>query len=330
MRFRHHAPSPPLRDHVQGYWELEDLHLAWPEQNYNLPERTLRLMFSADRILLGSSADTLRPMPPVVLTPFTVQPERAVGQGRLRALVAELYPWGARQLLGWHAALAPDALDDTLSASPWGREVVALVAQGEWTAAREALDAQLLALAAQLALPFSLMQVALPILARDSLHWGPAQVGTVLMVSGLCDIVAQGLLLPHLVRALGEGRLARAGLGLGIGGMVGLALLPLHPAALLVYLSVALLALGEGVYTACMTTLISLATPAHEQGRVQGGAQAVGELAQAAGPLISGQLYARLGPAATFGTGAAAVALALGVLLATPRTAPNRPEPAAT
>lgn len=76
-----------------------------------------------------------------------------------------------------------------------------------------------------------------------------------------------------------------------------------------------LFALGEGVYTACMTTLISLAIPESEQGRVQGGTQAMGELAQVAGPLLGGQLYSRLGPVAAFGTGAAVVAVALGVLL---------------
>lgn len=147
MRFRHHVPDTRLRGLVQGYWELEDVNLAWPEQNYNLPERTLRLMFSAETLRLGPSLGELRPLPPVVLTPFTRQPHRTVGQGRLRALVAELYPWGARQLLGWTADTVPDALDAALSDSPWGREVVALVRRGEWPAAREALEAHLLAVA---------------------------------------------------------------------------------------------------------------------------------------------------------------------------------------
>ncbi|GHF44053.1 AraC-like DNA-binding protein [Deinococcus metalli] len=143
MRFRHHAPDPHLRDVVQGYWELEDVHLAWPEQNYTLPERTMRLMFSAETLMLGPHPGALRPLPPVALTPFTRHPERTVGQGRLRVLVAELYPWGARQLLAWSPDTAPEALDAALSASAWGREVVALVRQGEWTAARGALEAHL-------------------------------------------------------------------------------------------------------------------------------------------------------------------------------------------
>ena len=186
------------------------------------------------------------------------------------------------------------------------------------TALTHPLVRRLVTVSALFTLPFSLMQVALPVIARDTLHWGPGQVGTVFMLSGVCDIVAQGILLPYLIRAWGEGRVARAGLILGVIGMTGLALLPLHPLAIFIYLSVVLFALGEGVYTACITTLISLAIPESEQGRVQGGVQAMGELAQVAGPLLGGQLYARLGPSATFESGAAVVALALGVLLGLP------------
>lgn len=188
---------------------------------------------------------------------------------------------------------------------------------------------RLVTVSALFTLPFSLMQIALPILARDTLHWGPGQVGTVFMLSGAVDIVMQGLLLPFLIGRWGEGRLARMGLTLGIVGMVGLALLPLHPHALFIYLSVLLFALGEGTYTACVTTLISLAIPDSEQGRVQGGTQAMGELAQVAGPLLGGQLYSRLGPSVTFGTGAAVVAVALGVLMSVSLPGGKRLEPAA-
>lgn len=167
-------------------------------------------------------------------------------------------------------------------------------------------------------LPFTLMQVALPIMARDTLHWGPGEIGTVFMLSGLCDIVAQGFLLPVLIRAWGEAKVARLGLALGLVGITGLALLPLVPLAVVLYPSVLLFAMGEGVFNACLATLISLAIPADEQGRVQGGAQAMGELAQVAGPLIGGQLYSRAGGTASFGAGAALVALALGVLLSGP------------
>ncbi|SMB91369.1 MFS transporter [Deinococcus hopiensis] len=164
-------------------------------------------------------------------------------------------------------------------------------------------------------LPLSLMQIVLPLTVRDTLGWGPAQIGTVFMVSGVVDIVMQGVLLPHLIRLLGERRLGQLGLGVGLIGMVGLSLVPLKPVAALVYLSVLVFSLGEGVFSACLSTLLSLAIPAGEQGRVQGGAQAMGELAQAVGPLATGQLYSRMGPSATLGAGAGSVLLALALLL---------------
>lgn len=149
MRFRHHDPDPRLRDLVQGYWELEDLHLAAPVENADLPERTVRLLFSAGTVLMGPDASALRPLPPVTLTRFSLQSQANTMQGQVRALVAELYPWGARQLLGWSAQQAPGTLDTALSTSAWGREVIGLLRQQDWAAAREALEASLLARAAE-------------------------------------------------------------------------------------------------------------------------------------------------------------------------------------
>ncbi|ULH16039.1 helix-turn-helix domain-containing protein [Deinococcus sp. KNUC1210] len=148
MRFRHHDPDVRLRGAVQSYWELEDLQLSAPEQNADLPERTIRLMFSADRLLIGPSVEALRPLLPVSLSRFSLQPRSMVVQGRLRALVVEFYPWAARQLLGWRAEMVPDALDAALSASAWGREIVALIQLAEWDAAREVLETHLLRLTA--------------------------------------------------------------------------------------------------------------------------------------------------------------------------------------
>ena len=160
MRFRYHHPDPRLRELVQGYWEMEDMHLSGLEYNYDLAERTVRLMFSAGQFLMGPTSDTLRPISSVMLTPFILQPQRTVMQGQLRVLMAEFYPWGARQLLGWNSGMTPGALNDALSASAWGREVVALVQQGEWDSAREALEAHLLRLAGLQGEPGAGMQAA--------------------------------------------------------------------------------------------------------------------------------------------------------------------------
>ncbi|THF86229.1 TCR/Tet family MFS transporter [Deinococcus sp. KSM4-11] len=163
-------------------------------------------------------------------------------------------------------------------------------------------------------LPFSLMQVVLSIMARDSLHWGPGQVSTVFMVVGVCDIVAQGLLLPILLRRLGDRRVSQLGLSMGVVGMALLALVPTTALPTLLYIGVILFASGEGIFNATLASLLSASAPEDAQGRVQGGAQGVQSLAQVAGPLIGGTLYSRVGGTPTFAAGTVVVALALAVL----------------
>ena len=172
-------------------------------------------------------------------------------------------------------------------------------------------------------LPFSLMQVVLTLMARDSLGWGPGQVSTVFMVVGVCDIVAQGLLLPILLKRFGDRRVSQLGLSMGIVGMTLLALVPVTASAPLLYLGVILFASGEGIFNATLASLLSASAPDEAQGRVQGGAQGVQSLAQVAGPLAGSTLYSRLGGTPTFAAGAVVVVLALAVLTGsrTPDTA---------
>ena len=164
-------------------------------------------------------------------------------------------------------------------------------------------------------LPFSLMQIAVSLLARDTLQWGPGQVSTLFMLVGACDIVSQGLLLPILLRRLGERGVALLGLAFGVVGMTLMALLPVLPYSVLMYLSVLLFASGEGVFNASLSAMLSNAAPEGAQGRVQGGASAFASLAQVLGPVGGGQLYSRAGPTLTFGLGAGVVLAALGLLV---------------
>nr|WP_237724606.1 MFS transporter [Deinococcus alpinitundrae] len=159
-------------------------------------------------------------------------------------------------------------------------------------------------------LPLSVMQVTLALLEHEVLGWEPSQASTLFIIVGATDIVAQGFVLPRLIKTLKERGVAILGISLGAAGMLGMALLPLFTYPALLYVSTLLFAVGEGIFTASQNTLISIAAPAGAQGQVQGGAQSFGSLAQVAGPLGGGQLYSRFGPGATFGTVAA-----LGLLL---------------
>ncbi|TSA79798.1 TCR/Tet family MFS transporter [Deinococcus detaillensis] len=164
-------------------------------------------------------------------------------------------------------------------------------------------------------LPLSILQITLALLGRDTLGWGPSRVSTLFIIIGATDIVAQGVLLPFLIRVLKERGVAVLGLSVGVIGMLCMALLPVFPQAALLYVGTLFFAVGEGMFSAAQNTLISIAAPAEAQGQVQGGAQAIGSLAQVVGPLGGGQLYSRVGPGATYGTMVALVLVALGLLL---------------
>ncbi len=158
-------------------------------------------------------------------------------------------------------------------------------------------------------LPFAMMQILLGVLLKTSLNWGPAQTSTVFMVVGVSDIVVQGLLLGWLISKLGDMGVARLGLGLGLFGLLGMGLLVGFPSSGLVYASVLAFAIGEGIFTATVGALLSQAA-GEQQGKVQGGSQALGSAAQVVGPLIGGQLSSRAGIAVPFYAGIVLVALA--------------------
>jgi len=159
-------------------------------------------------------------------------------------------------------------------------------------------------------LPFAMMQTLLGVLLKTSLNWGADQTSTVFIVVGVSDILVQGLLLGWLIKSLGELGVARLGLGLGVFGFLGMALLVPLPSSALVYASVLAFAIGEGIFTAIMNTLLSQAAGEEAQGKVQGGSQALSSAAQVVGPLVGGQLSSKVGASVPFYAGAGLVVLA--------------------
>jgi len=154
------------------------------------------------------------------------------------------------------------------------------------------------------ALPFAMMTTLLALLSKDCLAWSPTQASTVFIAVGLSDIAVQGLLLGRIVARLGERRAALLGLGLAGFGLAGMALIAQLPVAWLMLVSVVAFAVGEGIFTACLSALLSIAAGPQAQGRVQGGNQGLQSLTQIAGPLAGGVLYARVSRAAPFALGA--------------------------
>jgi len=169
----------------------------------------------------------------------------------------------------------------------------------EFTALRPLLAASVL-----FTIPFAMMTTLLALLSKDRLSWTATQASTVFIAVGLCDVAVQGALLGRLLRRLGERRAALLGLALAAVGLAGMALISALPSAWLMFAAVVAFAVGEGIFTACLSALLSLAAGPDAQGRVQGGSQGLQSLAQVTGPLAGGFLYARVHPAMPFAVGA--------------------------
>lgn len=126
---------------------------------------------------------------------------------------------------------------------------------------------------------------------KDVLNLGPAGIGTILFVIGVVDIVAQGYLTHLLLPRLGEIKVTMLGLIIIVVGYAMYASAPLAPSLLLMYITVIVVVLGDGLVEPALSGLIANNAEPNMQGRVQGANQSMQSAARAVGPLYGGYLY---------------------------------------
>lgn len=127
--------------------------------------------------------------------------------------------------------------------------------------------------------------------------WNPWQVGSLLAMVGVLDMLVQGALVGPVARRFGDRRTMVFGL---TAGATGIALMGLAPTGLLF----ALCMFPNALWGLAMPTLQSLMTQrvsGSEQGQLQGANNSVASIAGVLSPLCFGALYAAsVGPAARF------------------------------
>jgi DHA1 family tetracycline resistance protein-like MFS transporter len=118
--------------------------------------------------------------------------------------------------------------------------------------------------------------------------WGPWQVGVLLALVGVLDMIVQGVIVGPVVKRFGD----RATMIFGLfGGAVGIACMGLSPTGMLFTLSM----LPNALWGLAMPTLQSLMTQhvsESEQGQLQGANMSVASIAGVASPLFFGAIYA--------------------------------------
>jgi DHA1 family tetracycline resistance protein-like MFS transporter len=159
----------------------------------------------------------------------------------------------------------------------------------------------------------TMLQGTVSVFMKDVLGFGPAGIGGVLLIVGAMDIASQGFLTGKLLPRFGESALARAGLAINTCGFLMIAMIPFWPSVPLLYVSVVVFVLGDGLFQPANNSLIANAAPAGAQGMIQGASQSQQALARALGPLIGAALYT-LGAALPYAGGALLILVSLVLL----------------
>lgn len=157
-------------------------------------------------------------------------------------------------------------------------------------------------------LAFSGLQTNFPLFSNARFGWDARQNGFFFAFVGLTAVFTQGFLYLRIQPFVKEKRLAVAGLALLATGMAGMAL---APADWLLYLFVALAALGSGLTTPSLSGLVSTHTPPTEQGRLMGGQQVLFSLTTILGPLMAGLAFEKIAVPAPYLIGSLLALVAL-------------------
>jgi len=144
---------------------------------------------------------------------------------------------------------------------------------------------------------------ALMVFARFG--YGPAGVGGLLAYAGLLQALVQGYLLGKVVKRTGEMRLIRGGM---IALAIGLAPMASVSSHAILFVLLAMVAIGYGFASPSVASLISKRTERRLQGEVLGINQSALSLARIFGPIAAGFAYQKFGPPAAY-IGAGLVAL---------------------
>ena len=174
-------------------------------------------------------------------------------------------------------------------------------------------------------LAFVAFETTFALLAQARFGLGPSAFGRIFGGIGVVIVIVQGGLVGRLVRRYGERVLALTGaILLGTGFLI----LPWLGSLRAVLAAVLVIAAAQGLISPSLSSLLSRASRADDQGGVLGVGQSLASGARALGPLIAGFLYDRAAPLPYVFS--ALVLAAVAVLLARPSESavPAAPSPA--
>ena len=149
-------------------------------------------------------------------------------------------------------------------------------------------------------LAFNGFTAVLVLYFKQAFGWGPGLAGAAFLIVGVVATVVQGGLIGPLVKRFGECRLSLFGLGFVIAGCALIPLARIESAQPVVFSAVALLAMGTGLVTPSLRSLVSRRLDANGQGAALGSLQGLQSLGSFLGPPLAGLAYETVGRQSPF------------------------------
>ncbi len=148
----------------------------------------------------------------------------------------------------------------------------------------------------------------------DTFNWSPVIIGLMFSIMGIQDIISQGFIMPKLLKKFSDIQIVILGMIseiIGYGLIAASAIFSLYP---LVIIGMFIFAFGDSIFGPSFNGILSKTGDASEQGRIQGGSQAIRSLATIIGPIVGGEIYVLLGHTAPFFMGVILIGVAIPVL----------------
>jgi DHA1 family tetracycline resistance protein-like MFS transporter len=136
-----------------------------------------------------------------------------------------------------------------------------------------------------------IFQFNFTIFLKDIYKWGPAFIGSMLTLVGVCEIISRAILLPWLLKHFNEKSIGIAGLfGLGTGLGLIFASIYIH-SAIVISLAIIFIIAGEGLFDPTYNGKLSQSIDENKQGKLQGVNQSLQSANNMLIPLCAAAIY---------------------------------------
>ncbi|MDM0491219.1 MFS transporter [Clostridium perfringens] len=163
-------------------------------------------------------------------------------------------------------------------------------------------------------IPNGSLQSIFSLFTMDTFNWTPTLIGLMFSIMGIQDIISQGLIMPKLLMKLSDVKIAILGM---VSEIIGYALIA--ASAILTFypffiVGMFIFGFGDSIFGPSFNGMLSKSADSSEQGRIQGGSQALQSLARIIGPILGGQIYVSLGHSSPAFMGVILIILAIPIL----------------